>query len=191
MRFQRENNVLLSLQSLLKKQKNSPAQSKASLNRKYMNKLKNLIAAFGCAGFYQDIKRKMHKIFILLIFILTSSIYTVCADETAFTARITDIDGNEYLIQNFSRDEFGYFNCKLREHAFKLDFAQIQSLTFTGEPGAILEGYTLATIVLVNNHSANLFIRSGNDAVQGLEPNFNIRIKIPIREIISITFIRE
>jgi len=44
--------MLLSLKSLLKKQKNSPAQSKASLNIKYTNKLKNLIATFGCAGIY-------------------------------------------------------------------------------------------------------------------------------------------
>jgi len=66
--------MLLSLQRLLKKQKNSPAQAKASLNRKYMNKLTNLIAAFGCAG--------KALIFVIIFFLLAFSYVLAESEET-------------------------------------------------------------------------------------------------------------
>ena len=141
--------------------------------------------------FKQEPNSKKYKIIILLFFGLFCSLSVLHAEQFLYIARITDTQGNEFLIQNINRDEFEYFNCRIRNDIFELNFSEIQSITFTGIPNETLTGYTLATVVLVNNHSANLYIRSGNNSVAGFESNFNIEIKIPIHDIQSITFIQE
>jgi hypothetical protein len=127
----------------------------------------------------------------ILIFFSLFPMNNSFAENEVHTARITDTDGNEYLFDNFSRNGYTHFNCLLQDTVFKLAFSQILTITFTDTSDKQVKGYTQATVVLTTNYSSTLFIDTDTDEVGGVESNFSISLKIPLKQVRSITFIRE
>jgi len=104
---------------------------------------------------------------------------------------VTDKTDSEYLLDNFRRYEYDFFNCRLRDVPFKLSFEQILSVDFIEEPDTTVKGYTLATVTLTGGNTTAVYLSSDSVVVNGTESNFAVELSIPLREIKTITFVRE
>ena len=128
---------------------------------------------------------------ICTLFLVTFLPGISLSQEAAYSARVTDKTDSEYLLDNFRRYEYDFFNCRLRDVPFKLSFEQILSVDFIEEPDTTVKGYTLATVTLTGGNTTAVYLSSDSVVVNGTESNFAVELSIPLREIKTITFVRE
>ena len=134
-----------------------------------------------------------HRIFFVIFsLILFSHLpYHSFSQEALYSARVIDRAANEYVLDNFKRYEYNFFNCRLRDAPFKLSFEQIRSIDFIEEPDTTVKGYTLANVTLMDGNATAVFLSSDSVVVNGTESNFTVDLTIPLGEVKTITFVRE
>ena len=134
-----------------------------------------------------------HRIlFVIITFILFSHIqHHTFSQDSLYSARVLDRTNNEYVLDNFKRYEYDFFNCRLRDAPFKLSFEQILSIDFIEEPDTTVKGYTLATVTLTDGNATAVFLSSDSVVVNGTESNFTVQLRIPLEEVKTITFVRQ
>jgi hypothetical protein len=134
-----------------------------------------------------------HRILIVLftIILLSHFAHHSFAQEAFYSARVVDRTDNEYLLDNFRRYEYDFFNCRLRDVPFKLSFEKILSIDFVEEADTTVKGYTLATVTLVDGNTTAVYLSSDSVVVNGRESNFTVELTIPLGDVKTITFVRE
>jgi len=134
-----------------------------------------------------------HRVFIVIFaLILFSHLpYHSFSQEALYSARVMDRAANEYVLDNFKRYKYDFFNCRLRDAPFKLSFEQIRSIDFIEEPDTTLKGYTLATVTLTDGNATAVFLSSDSVVINGTESNFTVQLTIPLEEVKTITFVRQ
>ena len=134
-----------------------------------------------------------HRIlFIIFALILLSlSPRHSFSQEALYSARVVDRTGSEYVLDNFRRYEYDFFNCRLRDVPFKLSFEQILSIDFIEEPDITVKGYTLATVTSTDGNTSAVYLSSDAVIVNGTESNYAVELTIPLGEVKTITFVRE
>ena len=131
------------------------------------------------------------RILSLMFVVTLVSASPVPSQESLFSARVTDRDGNQYLLDSFKRYEYEFFNCRMRDAPFKLSFEQIGSIDFLEEPDASLKGYTRANVTLTDGSTSAVYFSSESVFVKGTESNFAVELSIPLEELQTIAFVRE
>lgn len=121
-----------------------------------------------------------------MILLLSPAVF---AQQVGFKAKVIDRENNSFQLAEIKRHRYEYFNCRIRDRIFRLDFNRIQSIDFIGKPDDSISGYTLANLKLTGGESTNIYISSSSDSLQGSDQNLNILIRIPISDIQSINFI--
>lgn len=134
-----------------------------------------------------------HRIFfVIFALILFSHLpYRSFSQEALYSARVVDRADNEYVLDNFKRYKYDFFNCRLRDVRFKLRFEQILSIDFIEEPDTSVKGYTLAAVTLTDGNATAVLLSSDSVVVNGTESNFTVQLRIPLGEVKTITFVRE
>ena len=134
---------------------------------------------------------KYRIFFVIFALILFSHLpHHSFSQEALYSARVIDRTDNEYVLDNFKRYEYDFFNARLRDVPFKLSFKQILSIDFIEEPDTSVKGYTLATVTLTDGNTMAVYLSSDSVVVNGKESNFTVQLTIHLGEVKTITFVR-
>jgi hypothetical protein len=85
-------------------------------------------------------------------------------EKLFFSARITDMDGEKYLVSELSTGDphmYYHFQAKKGSASVRLEFSNVSSVKFTGPCGNPSKGWRTAQVVLVNGKVQEFYINGG------------------------------
>ena len=126
---------------------------------------------------------------IAIFFLMTVMITAVAQAQPVYRGSIVNINNYTYNLSEITISGNTVFHCRLQDTLFTLPFDKVQSVTITAGGESPYKGYVLADFVLTTGNQAQVYLNIENYRIEGIEENFNIRVKFPLTEIQSLQFI--